>query len=133
MAHETTDRSLTTLLEALPLRLPQPAHVMTVLIELPPGDEGSPPHRHSGPVFGYVTEGELLYELEGEPARVLHAGEPLWEPGGDVIHVRAANNLADGWTRFVAVMICRPGRPMLVPLSPAEIERRGLVATVGVA
>jgi hypothetical protein len=33
---------------------------MTVRIELPPGDPGSPPHRHSGPVFGYMLEGEEM-------------------------------------------------------------------------
>ena len=73
----------TTLLEARPPALPDDAEVMTVLIEVPPGDPGSPPHRHSGPVFGYVIEGELVYELEGEPARVIRAGEPFWEPVGD--------------------------------------------------
>jgi quercetin dioxygenase-like cupin family protein len=37
-------------------------------------------------VFGYVLEGEMLFELEGEPPRVIEAGEAFWEPGGDVIH-----------------------------------------------
>ncbi len=116
----------TTLLEARPPALPDDAEVMTVLIEVPPGDPGSPPHRHSGPVFGYVIEGELVYELEGEPARVIRAGEPFWEPGGDLIHLRAANNLADRWTRFVAVMVGAPGRPMLTPVGDHELEdRRG--------
>ncbi len=30
---------------------------MTIVIEYPPGDPGTPPHRHSGPAFGYVLEG----------------------------------------------------------------------------
>ncbi|WP_327585807.1 cupin domain-containing protein [Nonomuraea sp. NBC_00507] len=30
----------------------------TVVIEYPPGDPGTPPHRHPGPAFGYVVEGE---------------------------------------------------------------------------
>ncbi|MEU6264106.1 hypothetical protein [Saccharopolyspora shandongensis] len=29
-------------------------------IELPPGDPGTPPHRNSGPVFGYMLEGEKM-------------------------------------------------------------------------
>ena len=39
---------------------------MTQLVELPPADAGLEPHRHSGPVFGYVLEGRILFELEGE-------------------------------------------------------------------
>jgi hypothetical protein len=48
----TTDPTLTTLLDVRPPALPETATVMTVLVELPPGDPGSPPHRHPGPVFG---------------------------------------------------------------------------------
>ncbi len=41
---------------------------MIATITIPPGDPGSGPHRHSGPVFGYVLEGEILFELEGATA-----------------------------------------------------------------
>jgi quercetin dioxygenase-like cupin family protein len=66
---------LTLLLDGTPLKLPDPAHAMTVLIELPPGDLGSPPHRHSGPVYGYMIEEEMIFELEGELFCV--PGEPM--------------------------------------------------------
>ena len=124
----TTARSSNTvlrvLLEQRPPFVPAEAEGMTVLVELPPGDPGSPPHRHSGPVFGYMLEGEMIFELEGEPERVIRAGEAFWEPGGDVIHYRAANNLADHWSRFVVVMMCAPGQPMLVYVDDEELERR---------
>jgi quercetin dioxygenase-like cupin family protein len=97
---------------------------MTVQIDLPPGDPGSPPHRHSGPVFGYMLEGEMIFELEGEPERVIRAGEAFWEPGGGVIHYQAANNLADRWSRFVVVMLCAPGQEMLVYVDDEELEQR---------
>jgi hypothetical protein len=42
--------------------IPEHAEVMTIVIEYPPGDPG-------GPAFGYVLEGEMLFELEGEPSR----------------------------------------------------------------
>jgi hypothetical protein len=45
-----------------------------------------------GPCFGYVLEGEVVFELEGEPTRVIRAGEAFWEPGGDVIHYQDGNN-----------------------------------------
>lgn len=104
--------------------LPQPTEVMTTRIELAPGSPGTPPHRHSGPVFGYLLEGELVFELEGEPERIITAGEAFWEPGGDVIHYQAANHLTDRWTRFIAVMIGVPGEPMLTLVDEAELEAR---------
>jgi quercetin dioxygenase-like cupin family protein len=115
---------LTTLLCQRPPALPEPAEVMTALVELPPGDKGTPPHRHSGPVFGYMLEGEMIFELEGEPERVIRAGEAFWEPGGDVIHYQSANNLRDQWSRFVVVMVGVPGEPMLTLVPEDELERR---------
>ena len=121
---EMTASALTVLLAQQPPAIPSPAEVMTAVIELPPGDPGTPPHRHSGPVFGYMLEGEMTFELEGEPARVIRAGEAFWEPGGDVIHYQAANHLSDAWSRFVVVMIGIPGEPMLTLVSGHELEQR---------
>jgi quercetin dioxygenase-like cupin family protein len=119
-----TNTVLRMLLAQRPPFVPEGAEGMTVLIELPPGDPGSPPHRHSGPVFGYLLEGEMIFELEGEPERVIRAGEAFWEPGGDVIHYQAANSLSDRCTRFVVVMLCAPGQEMLVYVDDEELEQR---------
>jgi quercetin dioxygenase-like cupin family protein len=115
---------LTTLLHQTPPEIPEGAEVMTVTVELPPGDPGTPPHRHSGPVFGYVLAGEIVFELEGEPERLIRAGEAFWEPGGDVIHYQAGNNLPREWSRFVVVMLGVPGAPMLTLVSDAELRER---------
>jgi Cupin domain len=104
--------------------VPVPAEAMMVHVTLPPGSPGAPPHRHSGPAFGYVVEGEMIFELEGEPERVVRAGETFWEPGGDLIHYQDGNNLPDAETKFVVTMFCVPGQPMLVPVSPEELEQR---------
>ncbi|WNG87236.1 cupin domain-containing protein [Mycobacterium sp. ITM-2016-00317] len=103
---------------------------MTVVVEYPPGSRGTPPHRHpGGPAFGYVLEGEMLFELEGEPPRVIRAGEAFWEPGGDVIHYSDANNRNDIRSRFVVTMFCVPGQPMLVLVDDDElVARAGLRA-----
>jgi quercetin dioxygenase-like cupin family protein len=114
----------TMLMEQVPPFMPEPAEVMTALIELPPGDPGAAPHRHSGPVFGYLLEGEIVFELEGEPERVIKAGEAFWEPGGDLIHYQAANNLTDRWSRFVVVMMGVPGQGMLTYVSDEELVSR---------
>lgn len=115
---------LTTLSHVMPPFIPEGADVMTATIELAPGDTGTPPHRHSGPVFGYMLDGEMIFELEGEPEYVIRAGEAFWEPGGDVIHYQAANNLADRPSRFVVVMVGVPGQPMLTLVDADELAAR---------
>jgi quercetin dioxygenase-like cupin family protein len=107
-----------------PPPIPEGAHAMTQLVELPPADEGLGPHRHSGPVFGYMLEGRMLFELEGEAPRELVAGEAFWEPGGDVVHYQMRNLEATGWSRFLAVCICAPGVDMITMLEPREILSR---------
>jgi len=116
--------ALTMLQEAEPPFIPEGAHAMTVVIEFPPGDPGTPPHRHSGPAFGYVLEGEMLFELEGEPPRVVHAGEAFWEQGGDVIHYQDGNNRDDIPVRFTVTMLCAPGKPMLTLVDDQELAQR---------
>jgi quercetin dioxygenase-like cupin family protein len=118
-----TGTQISTLDEHDLAELPPSGHLMTVLVEIPPHDSGTPPHRHSGPVYGYVLEGEMLFELEGDPPRVLRPGETFWEPGGDRIHYQAANPGAV-WTRLVAVMASRPGEPMLTLVESGELEVR---------
>lgn len=105
-------------------QIPDGTEAMTILVTLPPSSPGAPPHRHSGPAYGYVVKGAIVFELEGEPERVVRAGETFWEPGGDVIHYQDGNHLTDAKTRFVVTMFCVPGRPMFVPVSTEELEER---------
>jgi len=100
------------------------AEQMTIHVTLPPGSMGTPPHRHSGPAFGYVIRGELRFELEGEPEQVISTGGSFWEPGGDVIHYQDANNSSDAVTEFVVMMFGVPGEPMLTLVDPEELEAR---------
>ncbi|OBI76445.1 cupin domain-containing protein [Mycobacterium asiaticum] len=101
------------------------ADAMTIVVEYPPGSPGAPPHRHpGGPAFGYVLEGEMLFELEGEAPRVVRAGEAFWEPGGDVIHYRDGNHRNDVRVRFVVTMLCVPGQPMLVRVDDHELAAK---------
>lgn len=66
----------------------------------------------------------MLFELEGEPERVIKAGETFWEPGGDVIHYQDGNNRTDSRSRFVVTMMCAPGRPMLTLVDDEELALR---------
>jgi quercetin dioxygenase-like cupin family protein len=119
------ETAVTVVQEAQPPFIPDNPHVMTVVVTYPPGNAGAPPHRHlSGPAFGYMLEGEMLFELEGQPPRVIRAGEAFWEPGGDVIHYSDGNNRDDRQSRFVVTMICVPGQPMLTLVDADELQAR---------
>ncbi|MEN4401673.1 cupin domain-containing protein [Mycolicibacterium senegalense] len=115
---------ITDLLCVTPPEIPDGAHAMTQLVEIPPADEGVQPHRHSGPVFGYVLEGSILFELEGEAPRKIVAGEAFWEPGGDVVHYQVANLDPHHRSVFLAVCLCAPGVDMITMLEPDEIKAR---------
>jgi quercetin dioxygenase-like cupin family protein len=112
------------LLCVTPPWIPEGAHAMTQFVELPPADAGLAPHLHSGPVFGYVLEGRILFEIEGEEPREITAGQAFWEPGGEVVHYQHANLEPESWTRHLAVCICAPGVDMMTMLEPEEIVAR---------
>ena len=119
------ENAVTVVQEVQPPFIPQGAHAMTIAVEFPPGSAGAPPHRHpGGPAFGLVLEGEMLFELEGEPPRVVRAGEAFWEPGGDVIHYSDANNRDDVKLRYTVTMLCLPDKPMLVLVDDEELAAR---------
>jgi quercetin dioxygenase-like cupin family protein len=115
---------VTDLLHATPPDIAAGSHAMTQIVELPPTDPGLAPHRHSGPVFGYILEGSVFFELEGEARREIVAGEAFWEPGGDVVHYEVSNPNPDSWARLVAVCICAPGVDMITMLDDDEIAAR---------
>jgi quercetin dioxygenase-like cupin family protein len=54
--------------------------VRIMLLDRAPGSS-SPPHRHPGHhTFGYVVEGTYEFAINGEPGRILNAGETFYEP-----------------------------------------------------
>jgi quercetin dioxygenase-like cupin family protein len=121
---EASKNSVAILLEVTPPFIPEGFTAMTVVIEWPPGHPGNPPHRHSGPCFGYVLEGAVRFELEGEPERVIKAGDTFWEPGGDIIHYQDGNALADASTRFLVTMLMDPDKPRLMFVDDEELAQR---------
>lgn len=75
----------------------------TVEVTLGPG-EVSAPHRHPGPAFGYVLEGEYEWAIDDKPIQKLKAGDTFYEPTG-CLH-RVSKNLSDkNKTRVIAVVI----------------------------
>lgn len=120
----TGNAEVTDLLCVTPPTIPEGAHAMMQLVGLAPADAGVAPHRHSGPVFGYMLQGRMLFELEGEEPVEIVAGESFWEPGGEVVHYQTKNLDPTEWSRFLAVCICAPGVDMITMLEPHEIVAR---------
>jgi quercetin dioxygenase-like cupin family protein len=79
------------------------AKATVVEVTMEPG-AGSAPHRHAGPVFGYVLEGEYEWGLEEQPAKKLKVGETFYEPTGS-LHRVSRNPSGKGRTRVLAVVL----------------------------
>ena len=79
------------------------AKATTVELSLEPGQAGRP-HRHTGPVFGYVIEGEYEWAIDDNKARILKAGDTFYEPTG-CLHRVSRNPSEKGKTRVLAVVL----------------------------
>ena len=53
--------------------------VAMAVVSYEPG-QASTPHFHSGSVFAYVLEGEVVSQLEGQPPVTYKAGDSWYEP-----------------------------------------------------
>lgn len=93
------------------------ARVTTVEVAFGPGDAGRP-HRHPGPVFGYVIEGTFELGLDDQPAKTLKAGETFYEPGG-ALHRVSRNPSTTARTRVLAVVL-HPRDAQGLVLPPGE-------------
>jgi quercetin dioxygenase-like cupin family protein len=90
------------------------AKATVVEVTLGPGQAGKP-HRHPGPVIGYVLEGEYEWAIDDRPSRVIKAGETFYEPTG-CLHRVSKNPVAKGRTRVLAVvLLARDAKQITIP------------------
>ena len=68
-----------------------------------PGQKDTP-HRHAGPVFGYVLEGEYEHALNEDSIKTYKAGDTFYEPSGSV-HRVAQNPSGKMKTRLLVVIL----------------------------
>jgi quercetin dioxygenase-like cupin family protein len=88
--------------------------VTVVEVTLEPGQAGKP-HRHAGPVIGYVLEGEYEWAIDDQPSKVFKTGETFYEPTG-CLHRVSKNPAAKGNTRILAVVLHpRDARQITIP------------------
>ena len=79
------------------------ASATVVEVTFEPGQKDSP-HRHTGPVFGYVLEGEYEHAIDDEPVKTYKAGDTFYEPTG-CVHRVAANPSNKTKTRLMVVIL----------------------------
>jgi quercetin dioxygenase-like cupin family protein len=88
--------------------------VSFVEVTIEPGKAGLP-HRHPGPAFVYVLEGEYELGIDDEPTKIFKAGETFYEPSGHV-HSVSRNPAKSGKTRLIAVIVHpRDAKEVAVP------------------
>ena len=90
------------------------ASATVVEVTFEPGQKDSP-HRHTGPVFGDVLEGEYEHAINDDPVKTYKAGETFYEPSGSV-HRVARNPSGKTKTRLLAVILHpRDAKEVTVP------------------
>jgi len=82
-------------------------------VTYPPGVV-SAAHQHPGPTFGYVVRGKIRWAINGEPAKVLEAGQTFFEPMGSV-HSTSANASDTEPATISVVILSKPGEPLSKP------------------
>jgi len=86
-------------------------HAVQVLAEFVPGGAAGR-HTHPGEELGYVLEGTLQLEVDGQPPRTLKAGEVFFIPEG-VVH--DGKNIGSGAAKVLATYIVEKGKPVASP------------------
>ena len=68
-------------------------------------------HKHPGEEIIYVLEGELEYQIEGQPTRTVKAGEALMVPA-EAVH--AVKNVGTANAAELATYVVEKGKPLVV-------------------
>lgn len=93
--------------------LPDGKEVSIVTVFFPPGVEETP-HRHPGPVFGYVLEGALTTQVEPGQLVTYKQGQAWYEPPMHVHRVaRSASKTRPA--KILALLIHEKGQALVLP------------------
>jgi len=89
-------------------------HLKAFLLEVNYGPgEASPPHSHPCAVIGYVVEGSIRTQVNGEPERVYQPGETFYEPPNG-LHLVSANASSTKPAKLLAYLICDHDAPLSI-------------------
>jgi len=86
--------------------------VLMVSVEIPPGATDGR-HSHPAEVYTYVREGELSLFVEGQPVRILRAGDVFAIAPGQV---HEGSNKGPATVKLTAVFFAEKGKPLTTPV-----------------
>jgi quercetin dioxygenase-like cupin family protein len=84
--------------------------VQSIVVFQPKGASGR--HTHPGEELGYILEGTLRFEKDGEPPVTKKAGEYFMVPAGKI---HGATNVGPGVARVLATYVVEKGKPIATP------------------
>jgi quercetin dioxygenase-like cupin family protein len=98
-----------------PLTGPYDGHdAVLVEISVPAGSRSTGMgHRHTGPVLGYVVQGEIRFAINNEPEKIVKAGSTFFEPIGALHSTSGATEA--GPARFLAFLVVPKGADVVAP------------------
>ena len=107
---QAKDRTRPVLSQALPAL--DGDHLKAVLLEVRYGPgEASTPHSHPCALVGYVVEGSLRTQVQGQAEMIYKAGQSFYEaPNG--VHLVSANASTREPAKFLAYFICDRETPL---------------------
>lgn len=83
-------------------------HVVQARVEFDPG-AGIGRHTHPGDEISVVLEGSLQLEVDGQPPRIIKAGEAFFVPAGTI---HAGRNHGTGKGVVLATYVVEKGKPV---------------------
>lgn len=94
-----------------------PGKSLTAVVVSYAAGAASPPHHHapSAFIYAYVLEGAIRSQVNGEPARIYHAGESWYEAPG-AHHRISANASKTRPARLLAVFLVDSGDKVLTTI-----------------
>lgn len=92
------------------LDFPAGFNTVTAIAEVPAGGAAGR-HTHPGAETGYVLEGELELVIDGQPPKIIKAGESYQIPEGAVHDAKAG----DKPFKVLGVYIVKAGEPLAKP------------------
>ena len=106
------DRARTVMSQALPALNGDHLKVFLLEVRYGPG-EASTPHSHPCAVVGYVVEGSIRTQVQGQPEMIYKVGQSFYEaPNG--VHLVSANASATEPAKLLAYLICDRETPLSI-------------------
>jgi quercetin dioxygenase-like cupin family protein len=106
----TVERAHIAFSHALPVMDAHNLKETIVEVTYAPG-ESSAPHSHPCPVVGYVLQGTLRTQVQGEPPALYKPGQTFYEAPNSV-HQISANDSQMEPAKFLAVFVCDHETPL---------------------